>query len=85
VPLRRGPDGNLGVASSPSAMPPITINLIETPGGGGDTTQRQNANGGIDIEIAIAQIAAKNAATPGGALNRVLTDNLGSRQRLATR
>lgn len=85
MPLRRGADGNLGVASQQSSMPPITINLIETPNGGGGTTQKQNANGGIDIEVAIAQIAAKSAATPGGAVNRVLTDSLGSKQRLALR
>jgi hypothetical protein len=83
MPLKRGADGNLGVAGA--AMPAITINLVETPNGGGGTSQKQNANGGIDIEVAIAQISAKSAATPGGALNRVLTDSLGSKQRLASR
>lgn len=86
VPLRRGADGNLGVASGGGgSLPHITVNLIETPGGGGATTQKQNANGGIDIEVAIAQITAKSAATPGAPLNRVLTDQLGSRQRLVRR
>jgi hypothetical protein len=86
VPLRRGADGNLGVSSGGGgSLPHITVNLIETPGGGGGTTQKQNANGGIDIEVAIAQITAKSAATPGAPLNRVLTDQLGSRQRLASR
>jgi hypothetical protein len=47
--------------------------------------QKQNANGGIDLELLVGQAAAKSAATPGAALNRVMTDQLGSRQRLATR
>src|SRR5258708_11503396 len=43
----------------------------------------QNANGGIDLKLLVGQAAAKSAATPGAALNRVMTDSLGSKQRLA--
>jgi hypothetical protein len=86
VPLRRGADGNLGVASQGGGSAPVVnVTLIETAQGGGGVTQKQNSNGGIDIEVAIAQITARSAATPGGALNRVMTDQLGARQRLASR
>lgn len=87
MPLRRGADGKLGVIShgAGGSMPQITVNLIETPNGGGATKQRQNANGGIDIEVAIAQITAKSAATPGASPNRVLIDQMGGQQRVARR
>lgn len=87
MPLRRGADGRLGVSASGggSAAPQINVTLVESPNAQGAVTQRQNSNGGIDLEIAIAQIAAKSAGTPGGAVNRVLTDQLGSRQALARR
>ena len=65
--------------------PQVNVNLIETAQGGGGVKQKPNANGGLDLEIAIAMITAKGAATPGAPLNRVLTDQLGSRQRLVTR
>lgn len=67
------------------AAPVVNVTLIESPNGGGTVKQTQNSNGGIDIEVAIAQISAKSAATPGAPLNRVMTDQLGARQRLASR
>lgn len=67
------------------SAPQVNVTLIESPNAAGSVTQKQNANGGLDIEVAVSQIAAKSAATPGNPLNRVLTDQLGSRQRLASR
>lgn len=85
MPLRRGADGNLGVASAGGSAPQVNVTVIESPNAQGAVSQRQNNNGGIDIEIAVAQIAARSAATPGAALNRVLVDQMGSSQRLAAR
>ncbi|CAL77418.1 hypothetical protein BRADO3641 [Bradyrhizobium sp. ORS 278] len=68
-----------------SAAPQVNVTLIESPNAQGAVTQTQNGNGGIDIEVAIAQIAAKSAARPGGAVNRVLTDQFSARGRLASR
>lgn len=73
------------VRSGASAAPQVNVTLIESPNAQGTVTQRPNNSGGIDIEVAIAQIAAKSAATPGGAVNRVMTDQFGSRQSLARR
>lgn len=67
------------------SAPQVNVTLVENPNAAGAVTQRQNSNGGIDIEVAIAQIAAKSAARPGAPLNRILTDQLGSKQRLASR
>lgn len=64
--------------------PTVNVTLVESPNANGSVTQRQNGNG-FDIEIAVAQIAAKSAATPGGAVNRVITDQLGGRQRIGSR
>ncbi|EJN15686.1 Lambda phage tail tape-measure protein (Tape-meas-lam-C) [Bradyrhizobium sp. YR681] len=85
MPLRRGADGRLGVSGGGSAPMQVNVTLVENPNAQGGVTQRQNDNGGLDIEIAVAQIAAKSAATPGGAVNRVMTDQLGARQTVARR
>jgi len=85
MPLRRGADGSLGVASGGGSSPQVNVTLVENPNAQGTVSQQKNNNGGIDLEIAIAQISAKSAATPGGALNRVMVDQLGSQQRLARR
>jgi hypothetical protein len=65
--------------------PQVNVTLVENPNAQGSVSQKTNDNGGLDIEVAIAQIAAKSASTPGGSLNRVLIDQLGSAQRLARR
>ena len=63
----------------------VNVTLVERPDAAGSVTQKQNSNGGVDIEVAVAQIAARSAATPGAALNRAITDQLGGRQRLGGR
>jgi len=65
--------------------PQVNVTLIESANGHGAVTQKQNSNGGLDIEVAIAQISAKSAAKPGGPLNRVMTDTFGVRQRVTGR
>lgn len=65
--------------------PQVNVTLIENPNAQGSVTQRQNNSGGVDIEVAVAKIAAKSAATPGADLNRVMTDQLGARQGLTRR
>ncbi|WP_052435644.1 hypothetical protein [Bradyrhizobium japonicum] len=77
--------GQMAAMGGGSKAPQVNVTLIERSGADGAVKQSQNSNGGIDIEIAVAQIAAKSAAQPGGALNRVLTDQLGGAQRLASR
>jgi phage-related minor tail protein len=72
MPLARGSDGKLGVASGGGRAPQVNVTLVESPTAQGSVSQRQNSSGGLDIEIAIAQISAKSARTPGAPLNRVL-------------
>jgi hypothetical protein len=85
MPLRRGADGRLGVAGAGGAAPVVNVTLIESPDGGGQVNQKQNANGGIDIEVSIAKIAAKSAVTPGSPLNRSLVDQMGAQPRRVAR
>lgn len=66
------------------SMPQITVNLNESPNAQGTVTQKQNSNGGIDLDVAIAQITAKSATTSGSPLNKVLRTQLGAKQRLDT-
>lgn len=52
MPLRRGPDGNLGVIAANSNNAPVNnINIINNVGGKVSTSERTNASGGKDIEI----------------------------------
>lgn len=75
----------LGARLSGGGAPQISVTLVERPDGAGGVSQKQNSNGGIDIEIAIAQIAARSAATPGAPLNRAITSQLGGVQRIGGR
>lgn len=65
--------------------PVVNVTLVESADADGSVRQRQDANGGINIEVAVAKIAARSAATPGGDVNRVMTDQFRGRQRLASR
>lgn len=77
--------GYVGGAPANGNAPQVNVTLIESPNGGGNVSQKQNSNGGLDIEIAVSQIAAKSAARPGAPLNQVLVGQLGARQALARR
>ena len=87
MPLRRGADGRLGVTMSGAGAsagygpqaPQVNVILNEHPGGDGSVKQKPNANGGVDIEVSVAQIAAKSTVQPGGAVNRALSAGYGLR------
>jgi phage-related minor tail protein len=44
MPLKRGSDGKLGVAAAPAT---VIVNIVESPGNGGQQTRR--SEGGVDI------------------------------------
>ena len=76
------------LAPTGSTRPPaptVNVKLIESPDANGSVSTVANDSGGVDIEVAIAKIAAKSARTPGSPLNRALFDEMGARQRLAGR
>lgn len=77
--------GQMAALGNMGGKTQVNVTLVQRSDADGSVKQKQNANGGVDIEIAVAQIAAKSAATPGAPVNRVLTDQLGVRQRLASR
>lgn len=54
MPLKRGADGSLGVQAS-MGMPAITVNLIESPGNGGQVNQRQDGNA-LTLDLMVEQI-----------------------------
>lgn len=74
-----------GAIGGGGRMPQVNVTLVERSDGGGQVSQKQNSNGGLDLEITVAHIAAKSAATPGGLVNRAITTQLGGRQRLGGR
>jgi len=61
--------------------PQVTVNMIEDSSRAGQTQQRNNDNGGLDLTVFVDSITAKNAANPGSATSRVLNQ----RGRLAAR
>jgi phage-related minor tail protein len=58
LPLRRGADGKLGVAGGGSAM---VVNIIEAPGNGGKTEQRQDNNGANILDVYVEKIKSSIA------------------------
>lgn len=81
VPLRRGPDGNLGVASAGGGGTQVNVNVMNFGNDNVSVTQQPNAAGGIDLEVMVGQAAASQMAKKGSALRQV-TDN---RARIASR
>jgi len=59
MPLKRGPDGSLGVAGGGSN---VTVNVIESPGGGGRQEQRTGPGGERIIDVFVEQVKASIAA-----------------------
>jgi len=58
MPLKRGPDGTLGVRGGGSN---VVVNVIESPGNGGQRQERQEGGTTI-IDIMVEQIEAKLAS-----------------------
>jgi len=81
LPLRRGQDGNLGVAAGGGGTPQITVNLIEDSSRAGEVQQSKGSNGGFNIEVFVDSITAKNIGNPGSATRQTL----GQAGRLASR
>jgi len=64
-----------------SKAPQVTVNMIEDSSRAGQTQQKNNDNGGIDLTMFVDSITAKNIGNPGSASSRVLNQ----RGRLAAR
>lgn len=73
MPLQRGPDGRLGVASQGGGGALLTVNLIEDSSRGGQVEQRESG-GGTDVDVYVDAITAKNATKPGSATSRALNN-----------
>lgn len=79
MPLRRGPDGRLGVAASGGGggtSVAVNVNVRNYGNDNVQVNQRRNDNGGLDLDVVVGQAAAKQMADPGSALRQV-TDNRG--------
>lgn len=62
------------------------MNVFNAPAGTNPTvTTKSDGNGGMQIDVVLDAMLAKKMATPVSASNRILTDNLGVRQRLVRR
>ncbi len=56
MPLKRGPDGSLGVAASMGGGVAPTINIYTPAGTKAETRTRQDGNGGLQIDVIIRQL-----------------------------
>lgn len=86
MPLKRGPDGRLGVAAA-NSNEGLTVNvqIIRQPGSGEDrATVTRNGNK-LDVKAFIKDTAAESAAQPGGAVNRAIRVGFGGKQSLTGR
>ncbi len=77
MPLKRGPDGKLGVAGSGGGAPSIHINVTNNAPGAqvGDVQTRQNDDGSFSFDMIVEAVEDKIAgrmASNRGSMNRVL-------------
>jgi hypothetical protein len=57
----------------------VTVNIIDKNDSDVKVSQKDNANGGIDIDVLIDQVAARKMGEPGSSMNRML-NQFGVRQ-----
>ena len=57
-PLKRGANGQLGVQGTGASVS-VQLNLIESPGNGGQAQQRQDENGNLTLDVMVEQIEGK--------------------------
>lgn len=84
MPLQRNSSGKLGVIASGGSTPNITVNVIESPGKGGTSNQRETPQG-LEIDIMVDQLVAKKQSQRGSASNKAMRQNFGAREVLVAR
>ena len=72
------------VGRAGGGMGNVIVNLVEAPGKGGETTQRQTANG-LEIDVMVDQLVAKKTREQGSATNKSLRQNFGMSDNLVMR
>lgn len=61
------------------------INIVNNSGAEVKTEEKPNSNGGVDLEVMIGNIAAKQLSTRGTYANKAIRQNYGMRERLIQR
>ena len=78
MPLRRGPDGRLGVAGAAGGVN-VMVNVHNAPAGVQSQTSRMDSNGNVAVDVvlkkAIDGMVADSLSNGSG--RRVLADNFG--------
>jgi len=77
TPTQVGRTGGGGVGN-------VIVNLVEAPGKGGETSQRQTSNG-LEIDVMVDQLVAKKTREQGSATNKSLRQNFGMTDNLVMR
>lgn len=72
------------VGRAGGGMGNVIVNLVEAPGKGGETSQRQTSNG-LEIDVMVDQLVAKKTKEQGSATNRSLRQNFGMSDNLVMR
>lgn len=72
------------VGRAGGGMGNVIVNLVEAPGKGGETSQRQTSNG-LEIDVMVDQLVAKKTREQGSATNKSLRQNFGMTDNLVMR
>lgn len=72
------------VGRAGGGMGNVIVNLVEAPGKGGETSQRQTSNG-LEIDVKVDQLVAKKTREQGSATNKSLRQNFGMSDNLVMR
>jgi len=82
MPLRRGPDGRLGVAASNDNGGGITVNIINNNGSQVKARETSDGQGGRQLEIMVDDAVAKHLSNPGSKSSRALKNRFNLQPRL---
>lgn len=71
MPLKRAPDGSLGVRADNSNASPVVVNVINNSNAQAKVEQRQTSQG-MEIDVMIDQLVAEKMSQPGTSSNNAL-------------
>ena len=77
MPLVRTSGGNLGVRAEGTGKQIVNVTVINNAGAQVETSQRENEDGSLDLEIMIDQAVARNMVKRSGATSNVLRKGYG--------
>lgn len=85
MPLRRGPDGSLGVQSQGNAGANVSVNIINNSSAQATTSETKDSRGNRQIEVVIGDMTASEVQRSGSASQKAMKNTFGVQPQLIRR